>query len=105
MLSEETLFEREVALNGTTQHVKGAKGARSAGGSKAGSMPGSALDSTYNLGVAAGLISETQAASRSHSAAVPRSNSSLWNDKNARGRCESRHTFCNHPGLPHREPL
>ena len=95
VLSEETLLEREVALNGTAQHVKGVKGARSAGGSKAGSVPGSALDSTYNLGVAAGLISETQAVSRAQSAAVPRSNSSFWNEKAARGRCKSPYAFCN----------
>ena len=84
MLSEETLLERDVALSGTAQHAKGAHVAGSAGGS----MRGSALDSTYNLGVAAGLIPETQTVSRSHSAAVPRTDSSHWNDKTARGRCE-----------------
>ena len=88
MLSEETLLDREVALSGTAQHVKGAHGAGSARGSKCASMPGSALDSTYNLGVAAGLIPEAQAVSRSHSAAVPRTDSSCWNDRTARGRCE-----------------
>ncbi len=96
MLSEETLLEREAALNGIAEHVKGVKGARSAGGSKASSVPASALDSTYNLGVAAGLISETHTVSRAQSAAVPRSNSSFWNEKAARGRCDPLHAVRNY---------
>lgn len=96
MLSEETLLEREAALHGKAQRMKGARGVGSPGSSKAETVPGSELDSTYNLGVAAGLISETQGVSRAHSAAVPRLSTSRWNDKTARGRCEP---FA-HPAAP-----
>ena len=105
VLSEETLQEREAALNGEAQRAKGPRSARSPGSSKAASAQGSALDSTYNLGVAAGLISETQAASRAHSAAAPRLNSSRWNDRTARGRCEISATPCNFPSIPEDDGL
>ena len=85
VLSEESLAERDAALNGTPQEVPLKPGRGNS--SKGGLMPGAARESTYNLGVAAGLISESRAAGRAQSAAQPGSSSAHWNDKNRRGRC------------------
>lgn len=88
VLSEESLAEREAARNGTAQRTSQKRpGKAGSGSSKESSMMASARESTYNLGVAAGLISETSSVSRAHSAALPRPRGSAhWNDKNARGR-------------------
>lgn len=85
VLSEESLAEREAALNGMPQEAppKPGKGK----GSKGGHMPRAARESTYSLGVAAGLIPESRAAGRAQSAAQPGSRSPHWNDRNRRGRC------------------
>ena len=85
VLSEESLAERDAALNGVPQEAPPKPGRAKA--SKGGLMPGAARESTYNLGVAAGLISESRAAGRAKSAAQPGSRSPHWNDKNRRGRC------------------
>lgn len=88
MLSEETLIEREVARNGTARHAP--KGAGKSGSGKGASGLEPARESTYNLGVAAGLISGTDAlneALSAHSAAAPRLREGSWNDKASRGRC------------------
>ena len=85
VLSEESLAERDTALNGTPLEAPPKPGRGH--GSKGGLMPGAARESTYNLGVAAGLISESRAARRAQSAAQPGSRSPHWNDKNRRGRC------------------
>ena len=91
VLSEESLAERDTALNGTPLEapLKPGRG----NGSKGGLMPGAARESTYNLGVAAGLISESRAAGRAQSAAQPDLRSPHWNDKNRRGRCMWLHAF------------
>ena len=85
VLSEESLAEREAALNGMPREALPKLGRSK--GSKGGLMPRAARESTYNLGVAAGLIVESRAAGRAQSAVQPGSRSPHWNDKNRRGRC------------------
>ena len=99
VLSEESLAERDAALNGTPLEAPPKPGRGN--GSKGGLMPGAARESTYNLGVAAGLISESRAAGRAQSAAQPGSMSPHWNDKSRRGRCvwPQALSTCQQPGL------
>ena len=88
MLSEEMLNERELARNGTLRHaLKGA--GKSASGKGVFGLE-AARESTYNLGVAAGLISEMHVrkeARSAHGAAAPRLRDGSWNDMASKGRC------------------
>ena len=82
------LNEREIARNGTSRHAPKDAG-KSAGGKGTFGLE-AARESTYNLGVAAGLISGTHVrneARSAHSAAAPRLRDGSWNGMASRGRC------------------
>lgn len=88
VLSEEMLNEREIARNGTSRHAS--KGAGKSASGKGAFGIEAARESTYNLGVAAGLISQTHVRNKArsaHSAAAPRLRDGSWNDMASRGRC------------------